>query len=362
VERQIDDDLPLLRRLMADSAKQPDIFRPGPYWKGYSHRTYTELKKNGLEGFRRNPKISKGFADVILKDQADRVNPHGSDDSSTIGKWFRDRFHSSRLAKVAKDTVLQEFDAQLRDQQQYKDYYFSSHLGDWFDFLTNVHDLPETLLGDPTNTLAINGSVLARNYLHSFMAMDFFSKNVDFSAVSSVLEIGGGFGSFAHTLMHCYPNITNYYYVDISPNLYIGTQYLKAYFPKVVVDYQQLSCEVASIASNQEKNIYAIPPWLLNKVTDRVQCVVNSCSFQEMDLLSLQNYVGEIYRLTRHSSSATLCLAFYPSNSEKLLSIDDVQCELQRKYSGIMAVEEIETPLARYNGMPFPFSYYTVRL
>ena len=120
----------LLARLLADSKNQPEIFRPTEFWRWSSRRIARELKKTGLEDFRRNSTVSKGFADAFLKDSAMKTGT-GNVAFSLKYELYR-AFHRSSIARLAKSTVLREFDTQLELLKQYRDYYLSDKLGNWF--------------------------------------------------------------------------------------------------------------------------------------------------------------------------------------------------------------------------------------
>ena len=68
------------------------------------------------------------------------------------------------------------------------------------------------MAGKPNDVVTINGFEMGSSYLASFLKIHNFSSKIDFGKISSFFEIGGGFGSFAHTLMHLYPNIKKYVY------------------------------------------------------------------------------------------------------------------------------------------------------
>ena len=53
-------------------------------------------------------------------------------------------------------------------------------------------------------------------------------------------EIGGGVGTNVHLVLENYKNIRKVLYLDIPPNLYVGTQYLKAFYGNAVSDYRTL--------------------------------------------------------------------------------------------------------------------------
>ena len=359
----------LLARLLADSKNQPEIFRPTEFWRWSSQRIARELKKTGLEDFRRNSTVSKGFADAILKDSA-VVTGSGNKEFSLKHELYR-AFHRSSIARIAKSTVLREFDKQLRLLKSYRNYYLSDKLGNWFQEFSGKHDLPYTLLGNPDNTIRLNGELIGRNYLHAFMAIDNWSKKIEFEQVRSVLEIGGGFGCFAHSLLHLYPNIRSYVYVDIPPMLYIGTQYLKAFFGDRVLDYID-HCQKKKKGEHKEaKLVTAVPPWELENVVETVDLVVNNNSFQEMNIDVIDFYFSEIVRLINGVDDPHLCLTMYDSLNDKLLPFQVIIEEYEKLSPREIEVHHVNEPFSKYNQddvvvdldkTSYPLNYYIVNL
>ena len=140
------------------------------------------------------------------------------------------------------------------------------------------------------------------------MRIQNYSSVVDFSKVRSIFEIGGGFGATAHSLLHLYPNIRKYLYLDIPPQLYIGTQYLKNHFGTDVVDYRRTSqLDKIEFSAGDKREIIAIPPWEIEKVDAKVDLFWNCASFQEMTPDILVNYIQHMDRILEDDDSK-LCI------------------------------------------------------
>ena len=89
--------------------------------------------------------------------------------------------------------------------------------------------------GGCARKVKVRGSWVGILYLDLLDQHDYQAKFIDFKRVRSVFEIGGGFGANIHLLLENYNNIRKVIYLDIPPNLYVGTQYLKAFFGDAVV-------------------------------------------------------------------------------------------------------------------------------
>jgi len=72
-------DVELLDIMLKDQLNQKDLYHPSPYWKGYSSRTAKAIRSDGLQNFRTNSRIGKGYADTVL------MNPF---DRSSLDSWM----------------------------------------------------------------------------------------------------------------------------------------------------------------------------------------------------------------------------------------------------------------------------------
>jgi len=130
-----------------------------------------------------------------------------------------------------------------------------------------------------------------------------------------------------------------------------------------IVDYLQ-TCEMATIGFSRGENaleVMAIAPWQIEKLSDSVDLIWNSCSFQEMTLMQVENYARFIEKLMAKSSAPEICLTMY--NYEAPTSRPDVinafkhsafeQVPARRKFWPIPPYEEYhfigrkQAPVAR---------------
>ena len=273
---EVDDDPQLLQLMLSDMAAQDGVYRPGPYWQAYTERIEAGIRRDGISRFRSNYSIGRGFADVPL------VDP-GSDG---LGH---------RLAIAARGLARRKpVSTRLVDRPGNQA---------WIDaFLARfaeAHPLPDTLVGSPARTFSSSVGEVGELYLRDFAWIDDFASRIDFRSIRSVFEIGGGFGSMAHSLLHVFPNIRKYAYLDIPPVLYLGTQYLKTFYGSAVRDYASTR-ELTSIRFDRDTDaleIAAICPWQVEHLDGPFDLFWNSSSFQEMPEASIANYARHVGRL-----------------------------------------------------------------
>ena len=107
------------------------------------------------------------------------------------------------------------------------------------------------------------------------------SKLIDLNKIVSYFEIGGGFGANIHLLLNNFKNIKKIIYLDIVPNLFVGTEYLRRFYGNSVKDYSILKEQKKiKFSKNNELEIFCIPPW---KIEDII--LNKSFSFEYLTIL-----------------------------------------------------------------------------
>ena len=112
-------------------------------------------------------------------------------------------------------------------------------------------------------------------------------------------------------MLENYKNIRKVLYLDIPPNLYVGTQYLKAFYGTAVLGYRSTK-HLDSIKFSTDDNIeiFCIAPWQIEKFKSGVDVFMNSNSFIEMPINVVNNYV-ENFNGFPESINAAIALTTY---------------------------------------------------
>jgi putative sugar O-methyltransferase len=294
----VHDDPELLKLMLRDAEDQEGIYRPGPYWRAYTQRIARAIAGEGLARFRSSPGIGRGYCDVFAADPL-----------LDLTGWRRHAYVAARALGLHRPYDRMRTASDRRRHAQ-KDRHFRTELGGWMREFQARCDLPDTTVADPQRRVVFAEREIGELYLRDFAWVSDFSRVADFSAVRSVFEIGGGFGSMAHTLLHLFPNIRKYLYLDIPPNLYVGTQYLKHFFGASVIDYRATRERAAiGFSESDEREILAICPWQIERVETELELFWNSSSFQEMTAEIVSSYARQVERLM--GESAAVCLYIY---------------------------------------------------
>ncbi len=283
------DDFPLLDAMLTSVELQPARYRAGPYWEITSTNAVNEIKRCGIQDFRGSSSaIGSGYTDCVDVDVRHTYN-HGV---------------LPRIARLAARTYPLNlmFDAQIRctdshvsDNIRYAQEMSNSH--------QRPHDLmeryrmPYSLLGGCRKKVRWKNEEVSLHYLSLLDQHDYVASLIDFRRVRSILEIGGGFGVNVHLLLENYPNIRKVAYLDIPPNLYVGTQYLKAFYGDDVRDFREFKDErTVKFAADNRLEILCIAPWQIEQLGDAVDLLMNANSFVEMPRESVQNYADHAVR------------------------------------------------------------------
>ena len=279
----------LLDLLIKDEKKiDKELYSSGPYWNYKNSRAIIEIKKKGLEDFRGiTSGIGTSFADNLVLDVRNEFNIKGR----IVGKIFSLPFLNTIFSEQMKTTKVY-LDSFVKNQAIL---YQNSQ---------NVRNLISKFKFNNTTDFGCIQSFkyLNKNYSCHYLNMAYrinnLSKYFDFKNIKVYFEIGGGFGSNIHFLITNFPNIKKILYLDIVPNIYVGTEYLRYYYKEKVKDYSELkNLDKISFSKNNELEIFCVPPWLIEKIDTEIDHFHNAASFVEMPKKVISNYVKFIKRL-----------------------------------------------------------------
>ena len=273
----------LIDELIKDEKKNDrSLYSSGPYWDHKNSRAILEIQKKGIQDFRGlTAGIGTSFSDNEVLDVRNEYNIKGR----IVGKIF-----SLPLLNII-------FNSQLKLTKSYiHSYLLNKSLV--YENDRNVHDLLKKYKFENTTEFGCISSFKYLNkkyschYLEMADRISKLSKQFNFNDISSLFEIGGGFGANIHFLITNFPNIKKILYLDVVPNIYVGTEYLRRFYKDNIKDYLDLkNLDTISFSKNNELEILCIPPWLIEKVDANIDHFHNAASFVEMPKKIVENYV-----------------------------------------------------------------------
>ena len=273
----------LIDELITDEKKNnKSLYSSGPYWNYKNSRAILEIKKKGIQDFRGlTAGIGTSFSDNQVLDVRNEYNIKGR----IIGKIF-----SLPLLNII-------FNSQLKLTKSYiQSFLLNKSLV--YENDSNVRDLLKKYKFENTTEFGCISFFKYLNKKYSCHYLDMadrinkLSKQFNFNDISSFFEIGGGFGANVHFLITNFPNIKKILYLDVVPNIYVGTQYLRRFYKDNIKDYLDLkNLDTITFSKNNELEILCIPPWLIEKVDANIDHFHNAASFVEMPRKIVENYV-----------------------------------------------------------------------
>ena len=273
----------LLNELIKDEKKiDKTLYSSGPYWNYKNSRAILEIKKKGLKDFRGiTAGIGTSFCDNLVLDIRNELNNNGR----IFGKIFSLPILNiiyNRQLKITKnhiDNFIKNQSIVYQNNENVKN-------------LLNKFKFKNTTDFGCVQSFEFFNKNYSCHYLDMADRIDKLSKSFDFKSIKSFFEIGGGFGANIHFLVTNFPNIKKILYLDVVPNIYVGTEYLKSFYKEKVKDYSDLKdLKKISFSNNDELEILCIPPWLIEYVEVDIDHFHNAASFVEMPKRVIENYV-----------------------------------------------------------------------
>ncbi len=288
----VTDDAKLLAALVEDSGRAPAEFRPTPYWQGYAVRIVDELARAGINDFRRNQTILKGFG------AGGTPRPALPEATWKRAIWAA-LAGAPGFARIAGE--YERLLATVGQQQRQAEVRFARQILPRIAQAFPNLAVPAGLAnGNPDDTFEWQGQTVTADWVRYLArAADFYAR-VSPAEVRAILEIGPGFGlsTLAHVALNRHlRTIVN---IDIVPVIYVSTRFLSSNGALRVIDYNAVR-DASSIAiePSDTLTVWSLPAWMLPRVQGAVDYAFNAYSFQEMEEDVCRLYAGEIARLAR---------------------------------------------------------------
>ncbi len=274
---------PELRKARNEMLLQHAMYQPTAFWADASAEIERELIEHGVENFRRL-QSSLGFF----------VPTYGVPGSSI-----------STLQSSQIFSVVEQASPKTRQTiQQFLSGEFSAHsdyrvLVAADDQLSEpaLHHFSESTFGAPAEQFDFDGRRFSRSALNYLLGLALLKKHLGGDQLSTVLEVGGGFGTLGEILASSGLDGCRYIDIDIPPTSFVAERYLRAALGDEHVAGYMDTRELLDIAINSLPLASVLCSWQIERLRGSVDLFVNFISFQEMEPSVVSNYLKHVRRL-----------------------------------------------------------------
>ena len=287
----LENDVDLLAHIMEGQASCAPMYQPGPYWAHKAKAAAGELHEQGLANFRSaDSSVANSFGDNPMVDIS-KAYSEGS--KRRLAQWL------FKLPVVGNVLNAQRNIAQTHFHRSTELSTLILNRDPRVKELLDRYNVPQSnMLGCAASSGSIHGSEISHHYLELLNTLDHVNTHIDLNTKRSLFEIGGGFGVNLHLMIENFPNLRKFIYLDIAPNLYVGTQYLKAVYGDAVQDFRATQSRGSlTFADDDSLEILCILPHQIEHIASSTDVFYNAHSFVEMPEAVVQNYANHAKRV-----------------------------------------------------------------
>jgi putative sugar O-methyltransferase len=288
-----------------------NLYSAGPYWKDKAKKISCELKRKGLDNFRGyNSGVGTSYCDNIVTNFWD-------EEVSRLNNILKFMFYKLPIFKRVGGLFQTTQNALVEMHKQklhFQEVLLNKH--DSLKKLLDTFEVEDTTHFGCVDAVNIRSQLYSAHYLELLNTLSFISEKIDFTQVKSMFEIGGGFGANVHLMLQNFKNLKKVIYLDIVPNLFVGTEYLRSLYGTSVIDYLATKDrKKIQFSNNDSLEIYCLAAWQIEKLDAEIDYFHNSHSFVEMPQEVVGNYSYYIQKIMKDKGK--IALVSYDNFSEK---------------------------------------------
>lgn len=322
---EIKDNFNSLNLMVKDSKNLDGVYQPGPHWIKKTKKSLYEIKKYGLSDFRG----MKSTATTSFGDNAilDLRNSYKSGAKVVLSKFFRNIYPFNKFfdkqVSLTKDYFFQAI--------EYKTQFLKK--SDRVKFLLSKYDLSfETTNFGCLSYGDFDGKIISHYYLQMLDTLDIVNQWVDIKNKNTFLEIGGGFGVNTHLIIELF-EVRKIIYMDLAPNLHVGTEYLKSFYGKRVMDYtKSRDLDQIKFSDTNELQIICIAPHQIEKIDSKIDFFHSAHSFQEMPEKTIKNYAKKIEDILSNENGVISLVSYESQGTKTVLNPDILPSFFNKSY------------------------------
>nr|WP_255426869.1 putative sugar O-methyltransferase [Pseudonocardia sp. C8] len=258
--------------MLSDLEDAPERYRPTDFWRTGLEKVVADLRERGFAEFRRHPSARYFYAPQyapVSRPAAALSAAFGL--AGSPGTLLRERIDQLPVAR-GHHACVRALDPADRPP-----------------FLNGFS---ESTAGAPAEQLVFDGRRFSRSSLNYLRGLVLLKRAVPDLDVSTVLEIGGGFGTLGEILLGRNEGM-RYIDVDIPPVAAVATYYLRRVLGEHrVLDYAATRAQETIAIDGIEHPATVLCSWQLPQLTGTVDLFANFISFQEMEPGVVENYAN----------------------------------------------------------------------
>jgi len=301
---ELESECEAMRQVMQQA---PAIYQPSLFWEQFYRINMHQLREVGLSNFKLT--VNQNYQNFIPRSLLDpKIRP--------LLKWFLQQPSIRPFLSVIEnpDSIVSEgYPSQpgakiFHGSPIYLAIYRTLVSLGWEysranDPLKLCDHLEEPEVGNPIRIIH-NGKLITQDLATSVAEVTNLVKplqRITGNDPFSVLEIGGGYGRFAHALMSTQP-VKKYVIIDIPPALHVSRWYLEQLFPEKKIFQFRHFQNWSEVSEEMEcADIVFLLPHQIELLPDGyVDAGVATSSLHEMNLNQANNFLQQMGRLSRH--------------------------------------------------------------
>ncbi|MCW8932308.1 MAG: putative sugar O-methyltransferase [Gammaproteobacteria bacterium] len=153
-------------------------------------------------------------------------------------------------------------------------------------------------VGNPYGVLLEEHIIHPNNFLNHYRS-EFTSNLLSDFPKSVVVEVGGGYGGYAHSLFQTdFDGV--YINFDLPENLIVSSYFLKTLYPhKKILCYNRDIQKIDDVLLS-EYDMILMPHYMVETMADKsAELCINTISFSEMDYDNIQYYISHFSRISK---------------------------------------------------------------
>ena len=287
---KIEDNKVLLKKMIDTQKKVPLIYQPGPYWFKKTKISHKELLSKGIKNFRSmDNNASQSYGDALLLDATLQYN-----EIKRILASIAKKIYPFNKFLLAQKQLTRAYIQELIKVES-----IALNSSERVLYLVERYKISEgQLLGEVDRKSIVYGVMRSHHFIHMLDLLDRMIEKITVVDGSTYMEIGGGFGVNVFLMAQNFSQVKKYIYVDIAPNLYVGTQFLKANFGKSVKDFSNYESQsTISFTNDTELEIICLLPHQTQYIVSKIDIFHNANSFVEMPKEVVRNYAFNVSKI-----------------------------------------------------------------